>query len=193
MNILVIYAHPSPKSLNHAIKESFLEGAKEAGHIVHVCDLYQENFDPVLRIFEKHGHEDEGTRKYQDLIRWADWMVFIYPVWWFKAPAILEGWFDKILVSGFAFRYKKVFKYFDVPVGLLPCKKAVILETYGGPAYGILFFFMNVGWRRIKNGILKFCGVRTLRHMPFYSAQSTTVERRTLWLGRVKRLATELH
>lgn len=192
MNLLVIYAHPNKESLSHAIKEAFLEGAKQAGHIVHVCDLYEEHFDPVLRVFEKHGHESEDTKKYQDLIRWADWMVFIYPVWWLKAPAILEGWFDKILLSGFAFRYKKVLKYIGVPVGLLPCKKAVVLETYGGPGYGIWGFFMNVGWRRIKNGILKLCGVNTLRHMPFYSSQSASPERRTLWLNKVKKLASEL-
>jgi NAD(P)H dehydrogenase (quinone) len=192
MKILVIYAHPNPKSLNHAIKESFLEGAKEAGHITHVIDLYKENFDPVLRTPEKHGEESELVRKHQDLIRWADWMVFVYPVWWLRAPAILEGWFDKILSAGFAFKYKRVLGHFGVPVGLLPCTKAVVLETYGGPAIGIVGMYRNVGWRRIKNNVLAMCGVKTIQHLPFYSAPSASEEKRKQWLEKVKKAASSL-
>ena len=192
MNILVIYAHPNSKSLNHSIKDAFLEGSKEAGHITHVLDLYADGFDPVLRTPEKHGEESEAIRKHQDLIRWADWMAFIYPVWWLRAPAILEGWFDKILSAGFAFRYRTIFGKIGVPVGLLPCKKAVVLETYGGPAIGIVGLYMNVGWRRIKNCVLRMCGVKTIRHMPLYSAQSITDDQRKKWLRKVKKLASEL-
>jgi NAD(P)H dehydrogenase (quinone) len=192
MNLLVIYAHPNPTSLNHAIKESFLEGAKEAGHIPHVIDLYLEHFDPVLRTPEKHGEESEIVKKHQDLILWADWMVFIYPVWWLRAPAILEGWFDKIFSAGFAFRYKKLFGKIGVPEGLLPCKKAVVFETYGGPWIGIVGMYMNVGWRRMKNNVLKMCGVKTIRHLPFYSAQSASEDRRKEWLLKIRALALTL-
>jgi len=192
MNLLIIYAHPNPKSLNNSIKEAFLEGTKEAGHITHVIDLYHEHFDPVLRTPEKHGEESELIRKHQDLIRWADWMVFIYPVWWMRGPAILEGWFDKIMSAGFAFRYKTIFGKIGVPVGLLPCKKAVVIETYGGPGFAIRWLMGNFAWRRLKNSVLKTCGVKTFKHLAFYSAQSANEDRRKAWLGKIRKLASEL-
>ena len=62
MNLLIIYAHPNSKSLNASIRGAFVAGAKDAGHITHVIDLYAENFDPVLRTPEKHGEESELIR-----------------------------------------------------------------------------------------------------------------------------------
>lgn len=192
MNLLVIYAHPNPKSLNAAAKDAFLQGAKEAGHVTHLIDLYQENFDPVLRTPEGSGENGEIVKKHQDLIRWADWMVFVHPVWWMRAPAILEGWFDRVLNAGFAFRYKKVLGFIGVPVGLLPCKKALSIHTYGGPGFAIRWLMGNIAWRRLKNTVLRLCGVKILRHLPFYSAQSANEEARKKWLSKVKKAASGL-
>jgi len=30
----------------------------------------------------------------QEQITWADELVFVYPIWWYDAPAILKNWFD---------------------------------------------------------------------------------------------------
>lgn len=48
MNILTVYANPSPKSFCHAILEQFSRGLKEAGHLNEVVDLYGMHFNPVL-------------------------------------------------------------------------------------------------------------------------------------------------
>jgi NAD(P)H dehydrogenase (quinone) len=49
MNILTIYANPSPRSFCHAILEQFSKGLKEAGHSNEVVDLYGMRFDPVIK------------------------------------------------------------------------------------------------------------------------------------------------
>jgi NAD(P)H dehydrogenase (quinone) len=49
MKVLTIYAHPNPKSFNHAILEQFTKGLKDAGHTSEVVDLYAIKFDPVLK------------------------------------------------------------------------------------------------------------------------------------------------
>jgi NAD(P)H dehydrogenase (quinone) len=192
MNFLVIYAHPNPQSLNASIKDAFLEGAKEAGHTTTVLDLYAEGFDPVLRTPELHGEQSAVVKKHQDLIRSADWMVFVYPIWWSRCPAILEGWFDKVFSAGFGFRYKKLFGKIGVPEGLLPCTKAVVLETYGGPGFAVRWLMGNLAWRRLKNNVLRFCGVKTINHLPFYSSQSASEEQRKEWLSKVNKIAKEL-
>jgi NAD(P)H dehydrogenase (quinone) len=48
MKVLVVYAHPIPWSLNHAILESFTKGLADGGHTFEVVDLYATKFDPVL-------------------------------------------------------------------------------------------------------------------------------------------------
>jgi NAD(P)H dehydrogenase (quinone) len=48
MNILTIYANPSPRSFCHAILERFSQGLKAAGHGNEVVDLYAMRFNPVL-------------------------------------------------------------------------------------------------------------------------------------------------
>jgi NAD(P)H dehydrogenase (quinone) len=47
MHVLVVYAHPNPWSLNHAILQSFTKGLAEGGHTSEVVDLYAMNFDPI--------------------------------------------------------------------------------------------------------------------------------------------------
>lgn len=192
MNLFIVYAHPSPTSFNASIRDAFVAGAKEGGHIPHILDLYAEKFDPILRMPEKNEEEKEIVKKHQDLIRWADWMVFIYPVWWLRAPAILEGWMDCVLTAGFAFHYKKILGLLGIPFGLLPCRKAVVIETYGGPRIGIAGLLLSVGWRRLKWGVLKVCGFKTIKHFPFYSVPSISEEQRKRWLEKIRGVAVNL-
>jgi NAD(P)H dehydrogenase (quinone) len=49
MNVLTVYAHPSPQSFCHAILQQFTKGLKDAGHTCEVVDLYAIRFDPVFR------------------------------------------------------------------------------------------------------------------------------------------------
>ncbi len=48
MNILTVYANPSPKSFCHAILEEFSRGLADAGHSNEVVDLYAMRFNPAL-------------------------------------------------------------------------------------------------------------------------------------------------
>ncbi len=59
MNILTVYAHPSPKSFCHAILQRFTEGLKDAGHTSEVVDLYAIHFDPVFQTqdYASYVHE----------------------------------------------------------------------------------------------------------------------------------------
>ena len=48
MNILIVYAHPEPKSFNGAMKDVAVETLRSAGHEVVVSDLYTMRFNPVV-------------------------------------------------------------------------------------------------------------------------------------------------
>jgi NAD(P)H dehydrogenase (quinone) len=49
MNILTVYANPSPRSFCHAILEQFSQGLADAGHSNEIVDLYAMHFNPVLK------------------------------------------------------------------------------------------------------------------------------------------------
>ena len=192
MNILLVYAHPEGESFNKAIREAFLRGIKTAGHKINIIDLYKDKFNPVLSESELKGGQEPDVKKYQHAITKADWMVFIYPVWWFRAPAILEGWFDRVLTVHFAFRYKKICGNFGIPVGMLPCKKALVINTYGSPGWVIEWICANIPWRRLKQGVLKICGVKTLIHFPCYASAFVSDKKREKWLSKIERIVATL-
>ncbi len=50
MKVLVVYAHLSPQSFNHAVLEAFTKGLKDGGHTSEVVDLYASKFDPCEKL-----------------------------------------------------------------------------------------------------------------------------------------------
>ena len=48
MNVLIVYAHPEPESLNGSLKELAVDTLKGEGHQVQVSDLYAMNWKAVL-------------------------------------------------------------------------------------------------------------------------------------------------
>lgn len=112
MNVLVIYTHPNHKSLSYAFLNKVIQGSNENRKItnIEVLDLYEEQFDPVLVFNEnkrrRDMHIDPKFEKYREQIRQADKIVFVYPIWWGRPPAMLLGYIDQMFASNFAYREK---------------------------------------------------------------------------------------
>ena len=56
MHHLIIAAHPSTKSFNHAVVETYKSALIERKHRVECRDLYAENFNPVIISARSGGH-----------------------------------------------------------------------------------------------------------------------------------------
>ena len=65
MNVLIVHAHPEPKSFTSALKETAIEVLTARGHTVEVSDLYEMHFDPVAR------GADFGSRANPDYLVYA--------------------------------------------------------------------------------------------------------------------------
>ncbi len=108
MKVLAIYTHPNHKSLSYAFLQKVIQGSRANRHItkMQVLDLYEEGFDPVLVFNEnkrrRDMHIDPKLEKYREQIREADKIVFVYPIWWGRPPAMLLGYIDQIFASNFA-------------------------------------------------------------------------------------------
>lgn len=46
MNILIVHAHPEPKSFTSSLKNTAKENLEKQGHYVEISDLYEMNFNP---------------------------------------------------------------------------------------------------------------------------------------------------
>ena len=73
----------------------------------------------------------------QEKTRWADVLVFHFPMWWLGPPAILKGWFDRVLTQGFAFGVKDpdgvTLRYGD---GGLSGRRAMVVTSIGARESG---------------------------------------------------------
>jgi NAD(P)H dehydrogenase (quinone) len=49
MKVLIIFAHPNPKSFTKAVLDHFVKGIKEAGHQYEIVDLYKIKFNPIFQ------------------------------------------------------------------------------------------------------------------------------------------------
>ena len=103
MRFLVLYAHPVPDSFGSAVHRAVLDGLTEAGHQIDDCDLYAENFQPVLTENERRAYHNVGANTatvlphVERLLR-AQGVVFVYPTWWYGMPAMLRGYIDRVWV-----------------------------------------------------------------------------------------------
>ncbi|OKP76565.1 NAD(P)H dehydrogenase [Paenibacillus helianthi] len=174
MNTLVIYTHPNHQSLNYAFLQEVLRGSRENAQVaeIQVLDLYEEGFDPVL-VFGEHKrrrdmHTDPALAKYREQLLWADQIVFVYPIWWGRPPAMLLGYIDKMFASGFAYQDKGGL----VPEGLLKGKSAVCISTMQGPTHYPLLWLHNAHKVLMRKALLNYVGIRRVKFFEFGNMES---------------------
>jgi NAD(P)H dehydrogenase (quinone) len=155
MKVLLVFAHPEPRSLNGALLDVAIKELEAQGHEVRVSDLYAERWksevdrsdfptlSPVARLkpatasktaFEADALTEDVKAEIAKLL-WADALILQFPLWWFSMPAILKGWIDRVYSYGFAYG---VGEHSDkrwgdrYGEGTLAGKRAMLLVTTGG-------------------------------------------------------------
>lgn len=190
--VLIIYAHPYEQSFNAAILQKVIATIKLSGNNYTVVDLYKEKYNPVLSAAEMNGETDFETRLHQRMIKEATDIIFIFPVWWFRAPAILEGFIDKTFTPQFAYRFKPLIGKYGLPVPLLKDKKVTVFVTHGAPALPVKTLYVNVVKYRFLLGFLSFCfNVFTCKIVQFWSVPLITDSKRSAYLKKVERIITK--
>ncbi|SDZ26081.1 NAD(P)H dehydrogenase (quinone) [Evansella caseinilytica] len=176
MKLLVIYTHPNHESLNFGFLNKVLAGSRENPDIeeVQVVDLYEENFNPLL-VFggekrRRDMHRDPAFERYRQQLVRADKLVFIYPIWWGRPPAMLLGYIDQLFASGFAYKEEGGL----LPEGLLKGKSAVCISTMKGPAKYPLFFLNNAHKALMKKAVLRFVGIKKVKFFEFGNMESAS-------------------
>lgn len=157
MNVLWVFAHPEPRSLNGALRDHGTATLRRHGHRVRHSDLYAMRWNPVagpadaahdprepLRLGPATEHARAAGALAPDIraehakLDWADTLVLQFPLWWHGMPAILKGWFDRVFVQGYAFGVHgtdgRPRRYGD---GGLTGRRALVVTTAGARAPGL--------------------------------------------------------
>ena len=190
MTILIILAHPSKNSFNHAIANVVKKSLRNLGHKVVFHDLYKENFKPVLPEQEipKDGASQRIIRQHcQELIT-CDGIVFVHPNWWGMPPAILKGWIDRVLRPGIAYEFQDGDLGEGVPVGLLKTKVAIVFNTSNTSKEREDNIFLDPLETLWKNCIFYLCGIKNFYRKMFRIVVTSTDEQRKLWLSEVEQV-----
>jgi putative NADPH-quinone reductase len=108
VRVLYLYCHPLPESFHAAVRVRALNGLAQGGHEVDLLDLYAEKFEPVLTAEGRRNYHDvsinrAGIETYVERLLRAEGIVVQFPVWTFGPPAMLKGFFDRLMMPGVAF------------------------------------------------------------------------------------------
>ena len=107
VRILVIFAHPVAESYNGALFRQTVDTLSKR-HEIRIVDLNADCFDPRMSREERLRYHEAGEERgelnpYIAELRWAQAVVFCFPVWSSGVPAILKGFFDRTLGPDIAF------------------------------------------------------------------------------------------
>ncbi|MCA8299589.1 NAD(P)H-dependent oxidoreductase [Burkholderia sp. AU30198] len=211
MKVLIVFAHPEPKSFNGALKDKAVATLTALGHEIRVSDLYQMKWRPDLGLDDFTGPranpdyldlsaEQEhmfatsqptpDVAAEQEKVLWSDLIIFQYPMWWFGMPAILKGWVDRVMTRGFAYATGR--KY---DTGMFKGRKAMISTTTGTASSlyepdGVDGDINHLLWP-IHNGIFKYLGFDVLPpHVSWMPARVSAEERAAYLASYGERLRT---
>ena len=134
MRILVLYSHPLPESFCAANFAATCQALRNAGHEVDACDLHAEGFLPVMSAEERGFYHDPAINRapvegYVERLLAAEALVRVFPTWCFSMPAMLKGWFDRVLLPGVSFTLEDG----TARPALTHLKRIAGVVTYGRP------------------------------------------------------------
>ena len=196
MKVLIVHAHPEPRSFTAALRDQAAQTFRAQGHEVQVSDLYAMGWNPVAsaddfsqrenpdylvyaleqRLGVKSGSIAPDIQQELDKLLWADLLVLNFPIFWFSAPAMLKGWIDRVLVSGVCYGGKR---FYDQ--GGLAGKRALVTVTLGGREHmfgeGAIHGPLEDMLRPILRGTLAYVGFEVLEpfvawHVPYISDEA---------------------
>ena len=192
--ILVILGHPQKESLCGFLAEAYTAGAilvprgsaNAAGGEVRTLALGDLAFDPILwNGYKEIQPLEPDLVKAQELITWADHLVFVYPNWWGSIPALMKGFFDRTLLPNFAFKYRQDSPMWDK---LLANRTAQLLVTMDTPSWFYRWVFKMPGHEQMKRTILGFCGIKVVKITEFATVRKSSLAQRQKWLAIAKKL-----
>ena len=195
MRTLIVYNHPREGSFCSAIREAVENGLKTGNHEYKVVDLDRDGFDPVMRekdlkAFVTAGRIGEDgleevdplVLRYMKMMRWAEQIVMIFPIWWMTTPAMTKGFIDKVIFPGIVYKMeggKLVSK-------LSSLKQVTIITTMNTPSEVYHDIFGNSLEGSLIKGTFNQIGIHDIRWISLNMVKQAGDEKRWVWLDEIE-------
>ncbi|ARQ67881.1 NAD(P)H-dependent oxidoreductase [Streptomyces marincola] len=190
-NVLIVTAHPEPRSLNASLAGFAAAELRAAGHEVRVSDLYAMKWKAGVDADDFSGHDPaerldvvaasgRATREgrlaadiaaEQEKLLWADAVILQFPLWWFSVPAVLKGWIDRVFTHGFGYGDKDMPRYGD---GTLAGRRAMLSVTVGAREDAFsdrgIHGALNDVLFPLQHGLLYYTGMEVLQPFAVWHA-----------------------
>ena len=181
MPALVIDGHPNPESLCAALAGAYARSHGDA-RLLALRDL---DFDVQLHAgYTRRQELEPGLAEAWQALLDADHVVVVSPIWWGSVPALLKGFFDRLLLPKRAYRYREN----GLPEGLLRGRTGRLVMTTDSP-WWYLAATGNTAVRQVRGLTMRFCGIRTPRATVLGPVKGSDPGKRAGWVARVERIA----
>ncbi|MGV3635580.1 MAG: NAD(P)H-dependent oxidoreductase [Pseudorhodoplanes sp.] len=184
--VTIIVGHPQRVTYGEALAEAYRRGAESAGHKVHLFKLAEMTFDPILRggYREEQPLEPDLQTAY-DALAASDHWVFVFPLWCGDMPALLKGFFERILQPDLIRRQgtENAMNW-----RIFENKSARIIMTMGMPVSIYRFWYGPHALKLLKNNILNFIGIKPVRETLLGMIAEVPDVKRDGWLKKVEAL-----
>ena len=182
--ITIIVGHPQRVTYGEALAEAYRRGAESVGHTVHLFKLADMTFEPILRggYREEQPLEPDLQAAY-DALAASDHWVFVFPLWCGDMPALLKGFFERILQPDLIRRQGTEnamnWRIFEK-------KSARIIMTMGMPVSIYRLWYGPHALKLLKNNILNFIGIKPVRETLLGMIAESSDEKRDDWLKQAE-------
>lgn len=189
MRTVIVFNHPNEGSYCNAILQSVTKGLQNAHHEVDLMHLDNDGFNPAmskadLKAFMDHQPIDPLVIDYNERLKKADHLIFIFPIWWDIMPATTKGFVDRVLGPGV------MYDHHPRGFGLIPLlknlKSITIITTMNKPRILYSLLIGNLIRKVMLRSVFKTMGYKNLHWISFTSVKSVSQERRVKWLSNLE-------
>ena len=178
--ILILNGHPEADSLTSELASSYEQAARRGAEVERI-DLRELAFELVLQKEHAGRALEPDLARAQDAIRRAQHVVWMFPTWWSGPPALMKGFCERVLTTGFAFQYRG---RYQTPTRLLSGRSARMICSMDSPSYWYRFVQRRPLHSAFLQHTLGFCGFAPLATTLFHEVRFMDTAERSAALER---------
>lgn len=198
MNNLIVFDHPygtqasedepHNRSFCAALCKSVMNMLQARGEKVIVLDLQAEGFDPVMSaeefaLWRKGIPVNKQVASYQQCVREADRLIFVFPIWWELMPAMTKGFIDKVYAKDVLYKQEKGLLGMKT---LIPNCEVILMTPLGTPTLLYKLIFGKPVVNAIQRGLCMKTGIKKFRWLTYSNMDALSFEQRQKLLSSIR-------
>jgi len=181
-NILIVNGHPVEDSYGANLASAYQRGAIEKNNQVSLIQVRELDFNMNLQYgYKKRMPTEDDIARAIQLLKQADHIVWIFPMWWYGMPALLKGFIDRTFLPDVAFKSGNG----KLPQKLLKGKSSRIIMTCDTPQWYDYLVMKRPAINQLKKGVLEFSGITPVKVTYISPIKDSTAVFRKKWIEKV--------